>query len=65
MSGWATVPLGQMYNPVFSIGTAYAIHGDTYVPLSPSRTAACGSDGHCRLLPHSVKAPGTRVYIYG
>ena len=35
MPGWVTVPLGQMYNPVFFIGTAYAIHGDTYVPLQP------------------------------
>jgi peptidoglycan hydrolase-like protein with peptidoglycan-binding domain len=33
--GWVTVPLGEMYNPVFFIGTAYAIHGDTYVPLAP------------------------------
>ena len=33
MPGWVTVPLGQMYNPVFFIGTAYAIHGDADVPL--------------------------------
>jgi peptidoglycan hydrolase-like protein with peptidoglycan-binding domain len=35
MSGWVQVPLGEMYNPVFFIGTAYAIHGDTDVPLAP------------------------------
>src|SRR6202161_3541340 len=35
MSGWGTVPLGEMYNPVFFVGTAYAIHGDTDVPLAP------------------------------
>jgi peptidoglycan hydrolase-like protein with peptidoglycan-binding domain len=35
MPGWVTVPLGEMYNPVFFVGTAYAIHGDTYVPLAP------------------------------
>src|ERR1700678_3237447 len=35
MSGWVTVPLGEMYNPVFFVGTAYAIHGDTEVPLAP------------------------------
>ena len=35
MSGWVQVPLGEMYNPVFFIGTAFAIHGDTYVPLAP------------------------------
>ena len=33
--GWVVVPLGEMYNPVFFIGTAYAIHGDTDVPLAP------------------------------
>ncbi len=36
MPGWVQVPLGEMYNPVFFIGTAYAIHGDTYVPLAPA-----------------------------
>ena len=35
MAGWVTVPLGEMYNPVFFIGTAYAIHGDTDLPLQP------------------------------
>jgi Putative peptidoglycan binding domain/L,D-transpeptidase catalytic domain len=35
MSGWVQVPLGEMYNPVFFIGTAFAIHGETYVPLAP------------------------------
>jgi len=35
MPGWVQVPLGEMYNPVFFIGTAYAIHGDTDVPLAP------------------------------
>jgi peptidoglycan hydrolase-like protein with peptidoglycan-binding domain len=33
--GWISVPLGYMYNSVFFIGTAFAIHGDTYVPLAP------------------------------
>jgi peptidoglycan hydrolase-like protein with peptidoglycan-binding domain len=35
MPGWVIVPLGEMYNPVFFVGTSYAIHGDTYVPLAP------------------------------
>jgi hypothetical protein len=35
MRGWVHVPLGEMYNPVFFLGTAFAIHGDTYVPLAP------------------------------
>jgi peptidoglycan hydrolase-like protein with peptidoglycan-binding domain len=33
--GWIAVPLGYMYNSVFFIGTAFAIHGDTDVPLAP------------------------------
>jgi hypothetical protein len=33
LPGWVKVPLGAMYNPVFFIGRAYAIHGDTSVPL--------------------------------
>jgi len=35
MPGWVQVPLGEMYNPVFFIGTAFAIHGETDVPLAP------------------------------
>jgi peptidoglycan hydrolase-like protein with peptidoglycan-binding domain len=34
--GWLTVPLGTMYNPVFFIGSAYAIHGDIPVPWYPA-----------------------------
>jgi peptidoglycan hydrolase-like protein with peptidoglycan-binding domain len=33
--GWIAVPLGFMFNSVFFLGTAYAIHGDTDVPLAP------------------------------
>ena len=33
--GWIAVPLGFMYNSGFFIGTAFAIHGDTDVPLAP------------------------------
>jgi lipoprotein-anchoring transpeptidase ErfK/SrfK len=35
MPGWVRVPLGEMYNSVFFIGTLFAIHGDTDVPLAP------------------------------
>jgi peptidoglycan hydrolase-like protein with peptidoglycan-binding domain len=67
--GWLTVPLGQMYNPVFFIGTAYAIHGETLVPLQPV------SHG-CVRLPMDVAAffhglvrispvHGTPIYIVG
>ena len=34
--GKVAAPLGEMYNPVFFIGTLYAIHGDTDVPLRPA-----------------------------
>ncbi len=68
LPGWVTVPLGEMYNPVFFIGTAYAIHGEynTSVPFYP--------DSHgCVRIPMDianffhklVKIPGTPVYIRG
>ena len=64
MPGWVTVPLGEMYDPVFFIGTSYAIHGSPSVPLQPV------SHG-CVRIPmivagffHSlVPVPGTPVYI--
>jgi peptidoglycan hydrolase-like protein with peptidoglycan-binding domain len=34
--GWIQVPLGTMYNPLFFIGRAYAIHGDIPVPWYPA-----------------------------
>ena len=34
--GWLHVPLGRMYNPVFFIGTNFAIHGDIPIPLAPA-----------------------------
>ena len=64
MPGWVTVPLGEMYNPVFFIGTAFAIHGDTDVPLAPV------SHG-CIRIPMDIAAffhklvtiPGEPVYV--
>ena len=41
LPGWVRVPLGQMYNPVFFIGTATPFMGPLRFPCSPSRTAAC------------------------
>jgi peptidoglycan hydrolase-like protein with peptidoglycan-binding domain len=66
LPGWVTVPLGAMYNPVFFIGRAYAIHGDTEVPLDPA------SHG-CVRIPMDIAAffhtmlpdTGTPVYIRG
>ena len=64
MPGWISVPLGEMYNPVFFIGTIYAIHGDADVPLRPA------SHG-CVRIPLDIAAffhtllptTGTPVYI--
>ncbi len=68
--GWVHVPLGEMYNPVFFIGTRYAIHGDIPVPWYPvshgcvriwmdaaawfHRDVTVNPDGH-----------GTPIYIRG
>jgi hypothetical protein len=66
--GWITVPLGRMFNPVFFIGSVYAIHGElnTAVPWYP--------DSHgCVRIPYDIatyfhtliKVPGTPIYIRG
>ncbi len=65
MPGWVTVPLGEMYNPVFFIGTAYAIHGDTDVPLQPVSHGCVRVPMDIAAFFHTlVRAPGTPVYIY-
>jgi peptidoglycan hydrolase-like protein with peptidoglycan-binding domain len=65
MPGWVTVPLGQMYNPVFFIGTAYAIHGDTDVPLQPVSHGCVRVPMDIAAFFHTlVNTPGTPVYIY-
>ena len=65
MPGWVTVPLGQMYNPVFFIGTAYAIHGDTDVPLQPVSHGCVRVPMDIAAFFHTlVEAPGTPVYVY-
>jgi lipoprotein-anchoring transpeptidase ErfK/SrfK len=64
MPGWVTVPLGEMYNPVFFIRTAYAIHGDTYVPLQPVSHGCVRIPMDIAAFFHTlVKTPGTPVYI--
>ena len=67
--GWVQVPLGYMYDPVFFIGGAYAIHGDIPVPLQPV------SHGCVRIpmdvaaffhtLVHASESDGTPVYVRG
>jgi peptidoglycan hydrolase-like protein with peptidoglycan-binding domain len=66
MPGWVTVPLGEMYNPVFFIGTAYAIHGDTYVPLQPVSHGCIRIPMDIAQFFHTlVPTPGTPVYVRG
>jgi hypothetical protein len=72
LHGWIRVPLGEMYNPVFFIGTSYAIHGEpTYgsrgggVPLNPVSHGCVRIPFDIAGFFHTlVKTPGTRVYIY-
>jgi L,D-transpeptidase catalytic domain len=66
MPGWVPVPLGEMYNPVFFIGTAYAIHGDTDVPAQPVSHGCIRIPMDIAAFFHTlVPAPGTPVYIRG
>ena len=64
MPGWVTVPLGEMYNPVFFIGHAYAIHGDTYVPLQPASHGCVRIPMDVAAFFHTLlPATGTPVYV--
>lgn len=66
MPGRITVPLGQMYNPVFFIGTTFAIHGDTHVPRRPASHGCVRIPIHIAAFFHTlVPTPGTPVYIRG
>jgi lipoprotein-anchoring transpeptidase ErfK/SrfK len=65
MPGWVSVPLGEMYNPVFFIGTVYAIHGDTYVPVQPVSHGCIRIPMDIAAFFHTmVTTPGTPVYVY-
>jgi lipoprotein-anchoring transpeptidase ErfK/SrfK len=64
MPGWVTVPLGQMYNPVFFIGSVFAIHGDSYVPLQPVSHGCVRIPMDIAQFFHTlVPTPGTPVYV--
>ena len=64
MPGRVTVPLGEMYNPVFFIGTIYAIHGDTHVPRRPASHGCVRIPIHIAAFFHTlIPVPGTPVYI--
>jgi lipoprotein-anchoring transpeptidase ErfK/SrfK len=65
MPGWITVPLGRMYNSVFFIGTKYAMHGETYVPVNPVSHGCVRMPMDIAAFFHTMlKTPGTSVYIY-
>ncbi|MCW2930676.1 MAG: Peptidoglycan-binding domain 1 protein [Actinomycetia bacterium] len=72
IAGWVQVPLGEMYNPVFFIGTVYAIHGEpTYGPTGGGVPLNPASHGCVRIpydiaqfFPTLVKTQGTPVYVY-
>ena len=62
--GWIAVPLGFMYNSVFFIGTAFAIHGDTDVPLAPVSHGCVRIPMDVAAFFHMlVKIPGEPVII--
>jgi lipoprotein-anchoring transpeptidase ErfK/SrfK len=64
--GWVSAPLGQLYNPVFFIGTLYAIHGDTHVPLRPRSHGCVRIPVDVAAFFHTlIPTPGTPVYIRG
>jgi lipoprotein-anchoring transpeptidase ErfK/SrfK len=64
LSGWVRVPLGEMFNPVFFIGRAYAIHGDTVVPRTPASHGCVRIPMDIAGFFHElVRVPGTPVYI--
>ena len=66
MPGRVTVPLGDMYNPVFFIGTTFAIHGDTDVPLRPASHGCVRIPMDIAGFFHTlVPTPGTPVYVRG
>jgi lipoprotein-anchoring transpeptidase ErfK/SrfK len=70
--GWVQVPLGEMYNPVFFIGTEFAIHGEPTsgptgggVPLNPVSHGCVRIPYDIAQFFHNlVTTPGTPVYVY-
>jgi hypothetical protein len=66
LPGWVKVPLGEMFNPVFFIGRAYAIHGDTSVPLyAASHGCVRIPMGVANFFHTQVPLGSTPVYIRG
>jgi hypothetical protein len=66
LSGWVKVPLGEMYKPTFFIGRAYAIHGDTSVPLTAASHGCVRIPmGIANYFHTLINVPGTPIYIKG
>lgn len=69
LGGWLRVPLGRMYNPVFFIGTNFAIHGDIPIPLKPASHGCVRVPVDvARVLYRQIRisrAGGTPIYIRG
>jgi lipoprotein-anchoring transpeptidase ErfK/SrfK len=71
-SGWVTVKLGQMYNPVWlNVGgntRVYAIHGDTSVPNYPASHGCVRIPDDLATVFYTMitvnPTTGTRVHIY-
>ena len=68
-AGWLHVPLGRMYNPVFFIGTNFAIHGDIPIPLKPASHGCVRVPvAVANVLYRKIRIShdwGTRIYIRG
>jgi lipoprotein-anchoring transpeptidase ErfK/SrfK len=64
--GFITVPLGYMEDPVFFIGTVYAIHGGEPVPWYPDSHGCVriGSDA-VAWFHNDVQIGSTPIYIFG
>jgi hypothetical protein len=57
-------PGHRQSNPVFFIGTTFAIHGDTDVPRRPASHGCVRIPTHVAAFFHTlVPTPGTPVYI--
>jgi Putative peptidoglycan binding domain len=69
VAGWLHVALGRMYNPVFFIGTNFAIHGDIPIPLKPASHGCVRVPvGVANVLYKQIRISrgrGTPIYIRG
>jgi hypothetical protein len=63
--GWVRVPLGEMFNPFFFIGRAYAVHGDTSVPLTAASHGCVRIPMDISYFFHKQIRVGTPIYIRG